>query len=253
MLNLALAFAVGLVLFAVVAAWLGPIPALVPALFFAILALFLLGRRTGQKINRELEPLMALLQARRIDDARALLVNVRDRWSRWQVMLAGQIDAQLGMLEYLQMHWDEALPLLEKGKWRNAQAWACIGAIRWRRGEKVKAFEALQRAQAVAPKDPMMAVVRATLLLRDDRRDEALRALADARGRIPGNKLLTDMQAKVANKQKIDPKAFGEAWYQYFPEDLAKEMVTRGRRTPVPGAPPVPEPPRFGARHAPRR
>jgi predicted Zn-dependent protease len=196
---------------------------------------------------------MAILQARRIDDARALLVGVRDRWSRWQVMLASQIDAQLGMLEYLQMHWDAALPLLEKGKWRNGQAWACIGAIHWRKGEKGKAFEALRRAQTVTPKDPMIAFVRATLLLRDDRRDEALRALADARGKIPENKLIADLQAKVANKQKIDPKIFGETWYQYFPEDLAKEMLTRGRRTPVPGMPAAPAPPRFGARHAPRR
>jgi predicted Zn-dependent protease len=194
-----------------------------------------------------------MLQSRRIDEARALLVNVRDRWSRWQVMLAGQIDAQLGMLEYLQMHWDDALPLLEKGKWRNAQAMVCIGAIHWRKGDKAKAFETLKRAQAVAPKDPMVVVVRATLLVRDDRRDEALRALADARGRLPGNKLVSDLQTRIANKQKVDPKAFGEAWYQYFPEDLAKEMVTRGRRTPVPGAPAAPEPPRLGARHAPRR
>jgi len=101
MLNLALAFAVALGVFALAAAWLGPIPALFPALFFAVLTLFLLGRRTGQKISRELEPLMALLQARRIDDARSLLLNVRERWARWQVMLAGQIDAQRGMLEYL--------------------------------------------------------------------------------------------------------------------------------------------------------
>jgi tetratricopeptide (TPR) repeat protein len=253
MLNLLVALAVGVAVFAAVTALWGPIAAVFPAVFFAGLALFLLARRIGSRVNAELEPLMGLLQARRIEDARALLLGVKARYARWQLLLGSQIDAQLGMLEYLQLHWDEALPLLEKGRWRNGQAFACIGAIHWRRGDKTKAFEALARAQTVAPKDPMVAVVRATLLLRDDRREEALRALSDARGSLSSSKLILDLQARVAKKQKVDTKQFGEGWYQYFPEDLAREMVTRGRRTPVPGAPQAPQAPRFGARHAPRR
>jgi len=247
------ALTVGVVVFVLVTVLVGPIAAVFPAVFFAGLSLFLLARRVGKRVNAELEGLAPLLQAGKIDEGRALLVRVRERYGRWQFLLASQIDAQLGMLEYMQLHWDEALPLLEKGKFRNGQAFVCIGAIHWRRGDKAKAFEALKRAQEVAPKDPMMVAVRATLLLRDDRREEALQALADARGSLPTSKLVSELQTKVANKQKIDPKVFGETWYQYFPEDLRKEMLTRGRRTPVPGAPQAPAPPRFGARHAPRR
>jgi tetratricopeptide (TPR) repeat protein len=253
MLNLLVALTVGVAVFAVVTALVGPIAAVFPAVFFAGLSLFLLARRIGKRVNAQLEGLAPLLQAGRIDDGRALLARVKDRYGRWQLLLTSQIDAQLGMLEYMQLHWDEALPLLEKGKFRNGQAFVCIGAIHWRRGDKTKAFAALKRAQEVAPKDPMMVAVRATLLLRDDRREEALQALAAARGSLPTNRLVADLQAKVANKQKIDPKLFGETWYQYFPEDLRKEMLTRGRRTPVPGAPAAPAAPRFSARHAPRR
>lgn len=255
MYNLLLALLAGVVTFVVVAVWLGPIPAVFPAVGVLGLALFFLSRRTGKLVSDALEGVGPLLQQRRIDEAETKLVQVKEKYRQWQFMLAGQIDAQLGMIDYLQLKWDSALPKLEAGKWRNAVAQTCLGAIHYRQGRKDDAWKSFASAASVSSKDVMVYCVWATLLARDGLRTEALEALALGHKELPNNALLKDLQAKIANKKKVDPKSFGESWYQYFPEELTQQMVMRGTRGPSPLAQrlgQLPQP-RHGARHAPRR
>jgi hypothetical protein len=255
MYNLLLALLAGVVTFVAVALWLGPIPATFPAIGVLGLALFLLSRRTGRLVSAELEAVGPLLQQRRIDEAETKLVQVKEKYRQWQFLLAGQIDAQLGMIDYLQTKWESARPKLEAGKWRNAVAQTCLGAIAYRQGRKDDAWKSFASAAAVSSKDVMVYCVWATLLSRDGLRNEALEAVAKGHKELPNNAMLKDLQQKIANKKKIDPKSFGEAWYQYFPEELTQQMVMRGTRSPSLMAQrlgQLPQP-RHGARHAPRR
>ena len=178
-----------------------------------------------------------------------MLRGIQERHGRWQFMLEGQIEAQLGMLEYLQMNWDKALPKLEAGKWRNWTAWTCIGCIHYRRGRKAAAWEAFGKAADAAPKEVIIYGVWATLLVRDNERTEALNVVARGLNSQPDSKTLKDLKQKIANKKKIKNTMFGEGWYQFFPEDMAQQMMMRGRRSGMPQAPQ----PRIGARGAPRR
>ena len=66
---------------------------------------------------------------------------------------------------------------------------------------------------------------------------------------LPDNELLKQMQADVANKRKVKTDRYPETWYNFFPEDLLKSHLVRGRR----GVQPMMPQPRFGARMAPRR
>lgn len=253
MYNLLLALAAGLVVGVLGSLAFNWVAGVVPALFVAVLAAFLLSRRTGQLVQADVARVVPLLQERKVDEARALLEKVKQDHGRWQILLAGQIDAQIGMIDYLQLKFDDARPRLEAGKWRNAMALTALGAIHWRQGRKDEAWKAFDAAARASPNEVATYCVWATLLVRDGLRKEALAALARGLSSVPGNAVLKDLQAKVANDKKIDTKAFGEVWFQYFPEDLAKEMVMRGRRGPGPGPTREIVQPRFGARHAPRR
>lgn len=242
-----------LVAILVVAAGFSAIAAVFPSLLVSAGALVGLGWWRSKQVEAALLPVGPMLQERKIDEARALIAKVRDEHGPWQLLLTGQLEAQLGMIDYLQLKFDDALPRLEAGKWRNGPALGCIGAIHWRQGRKDQAYQAFADAVAATPKDAMLTCVRATLLARDGKRDEALAAVAEGQKSLPDHKGLKELHQKLANKQKIDPKSFGEAWYQYFPEDLAKEMMVKGRRGPPPaGVPQVPQP-RIGASRAPRR
>jgi uncharacterized protein HemY len=252
MLNLLIAFAAGAVVFGLVSLWLGPIPATIPAVLVSALVVFLLTRRISGILEAEVAAVAPMLQNREVDRAKAHLQSIKERYGKWQLLLDRQLDAQLGMIDYLQMKYDEALPHLERGKWRNWQALVCIAAIHHRRGEADKAWEHLELAAAAGSKEVMVYLVWATLLVRAGKRTEALEVLTRGLKEQPDSRHLQNLKKRIANKKKVDIKQFPDTWYQFFPEDMARQMVMRGRRG---GAGPLGavEQPRIGARRAPRR
>jgi hypothetical protein len=252
MYNLLIAALLAVLVFAGVAAWLGPIAAVVPAIGVLLLAMFLLARRTGAAVNAELQGVAPLLQQRRIDEAQTKLVRIKEQYGRWQFLLSSQIDAQLGVIDYLQMKWEEAAPKLESGKFRNPVALLCLGCIDWRKGRKAEAVKRFEAAASASSQDVTVYVVWATLLTRDAQHIQALEAVAKGLKAVPDNKVLKELQGRIANKKKIEVDRFGETWYQFFPEEYAQKMVMRGSRLPTPPLGNQPQP-RFGARHAPRR
>jgi tetratricopeptide (TPR) repeat protein len=249
MYNVLLAIAAALLLFGVSLVWLKPIAAGIPAILLFGVVLFVLTRRISKILETEMEQIVPLLQARRVDEARAHLDAVRARYGRWQFLLDGQVAAQVGMIDYLQMKWDDALPRLEQGRWRNWTAILCIGLIHHRRGDKDKAYEEFANAASTASSEPMVYAVWVTLLSREGKRKEALEALARAKTDLPDNALIKQLHKTVANKKKINTKIFPQTWYQFFPEDMLKQHMLKGRQQQMAQM----QQPRFGGRSAPRR
>jgi len=253
MYNVALSSLIGFVVFGAVSVFLPWWGSLLPALLATGLSLWLLARRINGLLQPELEKVGPLLEARDVKGAEAHLRSVQKRFGRWQLYLDSQIESQLGMIDYLQMKWDQALPKLEKGQWQNAHAQVCVGAIHFRQGRKEKAWEFLAKACETDAKNPMTHIVHTVLRARADQREEALAAISKGLETLPKHGGLKQLKQRVANKKKIDVKQLPQAWYQYFPEDLAKQMVVRGRKGgPIEGQPQAPQP-RHGARSAPRR
>lgn len=231
MYNLLIALGLSAVVFTVVALLLAPLPAILPALLVFGVSLFLLTRRVSSAVEAEIAGLVPLLQARKIKEARALLERIKASYGSWQFYLSGQLDAQIGMIEYLQLKWDKALPLLEKGRWRNWTALLCIGAIHFRKGELDKAWATFEEAAGAAPKQVMVYVVWATLLARKGRHEAAMKVVSDGLSAIDANNaVLVALKGTIANKKKIDVRKFPELWYQFFPEDAAQMAGMRGRR-----------------------
>ncbi|MEZ4315923.1 MAG: hypothetical protein R3F61_00390 [Myxococcota bacterium] len=253
MYNIAISALSGLVVFALASAWLGPIAGVVPALLVMAGVMFWLSRRTGALVQAEMERVVPLLQERRIDEATVLLEGIKAKYGRWQVLLDGQIDSQLGMIDYLQMKFDDALPKLEKGKWRNWTALTCIGCIQYRKGDKEAAWASLSDAADAAGKEALVYLVWATLLTRAGDTKRALEVVDRGLTEMPESEQLRNLQKVVANKKKINTKVFPQTWYQFFPEELAQQMVMRGRRDGPPAGMPAAPNQRISARRAPRR
>ena len=252
MYNILIAIGLGLLTYGVVAVALHPIGAVIPAAGVFLVAIFLLSRRTSRLVEAELRKLPQMLQARRIDEAKAHLDAVRQQYGRWQILLDGQLEAQVGMIDYIQMKFDEALPRLQKGTFQNWTAWAAIGCIHWRRDRREKAWEAFEKAASTAPKEAIVYAMWAQLLVKAGERNEAVAVLARGLEAMPDSDFLKGLHKRVANKKKVDVKSFPQTYYQFWPEEFAKAYVMRGRRGgPMPGQ--APAQPRFGGRAAPRR
>ena len=214
---------------------------LFPALALFPVAMFFLARRTGKQVEAALQPvqtkMMALQEGAHPSEAKKVLAEVRqilndtkETYAPWQFLLAGQLDAQVGMLHYMQLDFDAAFPLLDKGGWRDWNAKVAAGCIRYRRGELDEAWAAFDKAEAYARKEPLVYMVRSVLEMRKGHRDKALQTLVRGLEAAPGNSVLTRLKKTIANKQRIDVQALGENWYRFFPEEMARQAMVTGRR-----------------------
>jgi tetratricopeptide (TPR) repeat protein len=235
MYTLILSLVLGVVTFVLVAVFFDPLAAVVPAVMVLLIALVALLLRVKRKVDNQMQGIVPLLQRRQVAEAQRYLESLRDRYAKWMPLLHGQIDSQLGMIDYLQLKFDQALPRLEKGKWRNWMALACIGAIHYRKGRHEQAWESLQKAVDIAKKEPMAYVVFAVLLNRAGVQDRALQVMNAGVKVLPDNKLLQELKNKIANKKKIKSSRLGDSWYQFFPEEMAAQAQMAARRgTPLP-------------------
>ncbi|MFT4622891.1 MAG: tetratricopeptide (TPR) repeat protein [Myxococcota bacterium] len=251
MYNILIAIGLGLLMYGVVAVLLHPIGAVFPAVGVVVLAIFLLTRRTGRQVEAEMRALPQLLQARKVDEAKALLDGVRQRYGRWQILLGGQLEAQVGMLDYIQMKFDDALPRLKKGTFQNWTAWTAIACIHWRRDRRDDAWAAFEKAASAGSKEAIVYAMWAQLLVKAGKRNEAVSVLARGLEVLPESDFLKGLSKRVANKKSIDVKRFPQTYYQFWPEEFAKSYVMRGRRDGGMAGQRVQ--PRFGGRAAPRR
>ncbi len=237
MYNLGISTVLAVIAAALTAFLLTPVAGIIPGVAVWGLSFFLISRRVGVEVQKEMAALEPLVQQRKIPELKARIEKMKTEWGPWQPLLMGQLDAQLGMIDYLQMKWEVALPALERGKWRNWMITVCIGLVHFRKKRTEEAFQNLADAAWVAPKEPMVYVVHAVVLQRTGKRDEALKVLADGLKSIPDSDLLKALQTTIANKKKIDVATFPQSWFQFFPEDALKAMNMRGRKGgPMPGA-----------------
>lgn len=226
-LSLLLGLITGAAVYPIFWTWYAPIP---PAVLVSGIAFYLLSRWRTNLVQAEMQAIVPLLQARQVEQAEALVDRVRARHGRWVLLLDQQLSVQKGMLRYAQGHFDQAEPLLRRGQWNNWQAHVALAAIHHRRDEHVKAWEHLEKAAKAQAKESMVYVVWAVLAVRAGERDRALRVLARAVAKLPESRVLADLQGRVANKKKIDVKQLPQTWYHFFPEDLAKQVMVRGRK-----------------------
>lgn len=229
MYSVLVSLALGLVVFLGIGAWLGPVAGVVPGLLLAGGVFLALMWQLGKRVRVEMEGILPLLEARKVAEAKAYLRKLQDRYASWQPFLRGQIEVQIGMIDYIRLRFDEALPQLEAGAWRNWLAQLCIGAIHYRKGRKEQAWEAMEKARAASRKEPMVYTVWAVLLTRDGERDKALEVLRDGLKVLPDHKTLMELRGRVANKKRIDTRRLPEQWTQIFPEEVVQEHLIRGR------------------------
>lgn len=234
MYNILISLGASLIVFALVSLTLQPMAAIIPTVLVLGVVFYLLTRYIGKRVEAGLAEAMALVQQRQVDAGVQRIEEIKQKWGRWQLLLSQQLDAQLGLLEYIQMHWDAAYPLLERGSWRNWMALTCMGCIKYRKDEKEAAWELFDKAAGAGGKEPMIYMIWATLLVRSRSRDKALDVLARGLKKLPDSQALKQLRSTVANKKRIETRTFPQTWYQFFPEDMARQAQARGRPGPQP-------------------
>jgi hypothetical protein len=223
----------------------------VPAMFVFPVVAFFANRRTSQQVAAALAPLQELVNGMQggvrsleerdavVDKMKALLRSVQTEYGQWQFLLHGQIEGQLGMLDYARLKFDEAEPQLAAASTWDWISQAALGCLRFRRDDLKGAWEAFEVSRKAGPKEPLQYAVHAILRDRKGDREEALSVLRVGLEAIPDQPLLKQLRDLIANKAKVSPvELLGQQWYQFFPEELPappqQQMYVRGTRGPPP-------------------
>lgn len=133
--------------------------------------------------------------------------------SRWQVLLKGQIHAQIGLLAYASGDEKRAEEHLPKAGMRATEAKLAHAALEYRRGRKAQALEALEMAIRANKKQIMPYHVAAWMLAKDGDRDAAINRLVQAEKVEPSNESTQENLTRLRNGKKLNMKRFGMGWF----------------------------------------
>lgn len=252
MYNLLIAGLVALVAYGAGFWAAGWIAGFVPALLAFGGAWYLLGRRTGKAVEGYFKTAMEQLQAGNMPAAREAL-RAALPFGKWQILLESQIHAQLGAIDYLEAcscimqrkitesksKFTDAKVELEKGvDWRSRTLLACIYQRENNTDEAVKVLREVEVGRSAsrwlpgnsAQNEVLFWAVWAYTLNEAKRREEALQVVGRGLTANPKHAGLLAIQEAMSNRKRPDFKVFGEAWYQFFPEQIPQEVLIEQAR-----------------------
>lgn len=152
--------------------------------------------------------------------------------ARWQVLLKGQIYAQMGCLQYALGEDAEARASLDHASKRSAEAQLFRAALQIRQKDIAAAKKTLEDAIAYNKKQVLLYNTLAWLHVREGERAEATDILLKAEKADKESEATRDNLNRVQNGKKLNMKRFGMSWYA-----LKLENPPASMRQQPPGMP----------------
>ncbi len=248
MYNLLISLGIGAVLYAVAAVVAGNwLAGLVPSLLGVGIAYFLLARRTFKQFEAIATGAVAELQSVQqdptaLDRAQSQLKSALPL-AKWQFLIEQQIHGQLGQLSYMgdtmkrRTDHSAARAHLEKAWSRDWTSQLTLAVIEYKAKDHDQALKRLADAKSSGSGQIIYWGVWAWMAKDRKQDDRALQILAEAVEKHPSAEPLVQMRDAIANGRAVDITAFGQTWFQFFPEHfqqlpVAKQMELMGANAP---------------------
>jgi tetratricopeptide (TPR) repeat protein len=185
---------------------------IVLTILVSLLAFVLISRRMGRQIEPRFQAIQKLVQAGQTQLAISQLEALMPL-GRWQVLLKGQIHAQIGLLAYASGDEERAAKHLERSAIRAIEAQLALAALEYRKGHKDKAREIVDLAIRANKKQIMPYHVYAWMLAKDGDREAAIKKLLACQKIEPDNESTRENLGRLQNGKKLSMKRFGMNWF----------------------------------------
>lgn len=222
MRNILMALAAGLVIFAAlfVPGLLHLGESIVPAVMVAMIVYFLLARRAFKQVEKIFTDASKALQS--MPPKFDLAISGMEKAyavAPYQYGVKSQVDAQIGVIYFLQKKFNEAQPYLERslgfGHWL---AGAMLAVVQYKKKDHEAMKKTLEIVSKRAKKQGLVWTLRAYLLTQIGERDQAQRILAEGVKATKDDAKVKDALLAVQNNRKIKMRAYKEQWYQFHLE-----------------------------------
>jgi tetratricopeptide (TPR) repeat protein len=228
LISLALGAAVALgILFGTEFGW---VAAIFPGLVAAMVAYFLLARRTMKRLEALFSTIEQDVKARRIDKAVQTL-EAGFALAPWQFLVAAQLHSNIGILLYLKQDLDAALPHLRKSFGKIWTARAMLAAALYRKKDVAGAREVFEAAVRSNKKEGVLWAAYAWVLEKEGLHQDALAVLGRGVEHNPKDDRLKAVQVTLQNGKKLKlGKVYEENWFQLYLETPPTQLVGPGFR-----------------------
>ena len=201
-----------------------------PIGLLAGLGLFIyLGRRVQGQLEKVFNRAGELMKKQQFDPAIEVMKEGY-RFNKWQFLVKGSIDGQIGVVQYLRKKNAEAEPLLRSASPQHYIAKAMLGILQWKRGEKKQAKVTFQLALRSGKKESLLYAVYAYVLNELKERDKAVEILNKGLTVCKDDERLLVNRNNLQNNKPMKMKVYGDQWYQFM---LERPMI---RQEPPPFA-----------------
>jgi tetratricopeptide (TPR) repeat protein len=185
---------------------------IVLALLVSVLSFILLSRWMARRVEPQFLAIQKQIQAGQTQLAIGQLEGML-LLSRWQILLKGQVHAQIGMLAYASGDEGRAATHLAQSGIRATEARLTYAALEYRRGRKEQAKEILDVAIRATKKQILPYHVYAWMLVKDGDREAAIKKLLACQKVEKDNESTQDNLSRLQNGKKLSMKRFGIGWF----------------------------------------
>ncbi len=203
------------------------IASVLPGIVALIATYILLARRTMKQLEAVMAATQKELQGRKVDRAIAVLQGAFPL-ARWQFLVEGQINAQIGTLLYIQKKFDEAEPYLVKSFVKMWPARAMLGAQHYRRKEWSKMEDVFEAAIKSNKNESLLYAVYAWCEEKRGERKKALEILQRGVKENPSDEKIKNLLSRAQNDKRMKLEVWQEQWYQFWLENPPPQMPPGG-------------------------
>ncbi len=194
---------------------------------------FLLSRTIGKRMEREMKAAGDALAKGSAERAVEIL-KATYPLTRWQFLLRGQVDGQIGVILYAQRKFDEALPYLERSSNRHWMARGMLAVIYMRKKRIEEMEKVFKKAVSTNAKEGMLASLYAYCLVKVGKHEEAQAVLHRALKKLEGDARLEANLKALQNRKPMKMKRYGDIWYQFHLERPPGAIMGQRPRGPQP-------------------
>ncbi len=140
------------------------------------------------------------------------------KYSKWQIYVDGQINAQIGMIYYMKRDFNDAFPYLEKAFFKNWVAMGILAISYMKRSKNEKMRETFEKALQGTPKESLLWNLYAYCLTEIGDNAKAKEVLDRGLKKLPGDERIIYNIEALNEGKKMKMKNFGEMWLQFHLE-----------------------------------
>ncbi|RII30865.1 MAG: hypothetical protein CXR30_03385 [Geobacter sp.] len=193
----------------------------------------LLSRHTMKKVMAAIETAGKDLQGQRFEKAIRELKDAL-QYSKWQIYVEGQLNAQIGMIYYMKRDFSNAFPYLEKSFFKNWAAMGMLAICYMKRQKKDKMIATFEKAVQWSQKESLLWNLYAYCLNECGETTKAKEILEKGLKKLPGDGPIKENLENLGQGKKMKMRSYGDMWFQFHLESVAAiqkhQMASMGGR-----------------------